>query len=221
MSCVSLLHGDLSGERSGAKQRRRALSDDWPSGCLCKAGSAAHRSLAVHHPSMALAGVHKRRAALPQINLRALRAYAQPKHFNINILNSSSVHQFLPDLPPEFARLQSRVASSDVARLALLARYGGLYLDADFLVTRSLVPILDSFASSDVVAYPTRNICGSKVITSYEGISSNFLLARPRTTLFMQAWPELLLLLPRQCMRGQGKHYICCSAPHLSLSRAR
>jgi hypothetical protein len=76
-----------------------------------------------------------------QLNMRALARHADPAHFDVVLLNTSTLGRWLP-LPPEFGRLKHAVAASDVARLGLLATYGGLYLDADVLVSAPLTPLL-------------------------------------------------------------------------------
>ena len=73
-----------------------------------------------------------------QLNLQALRRQAPASHFNIILVNRSNIASYVPDLPDAFWRLPKPVAFSDAGRLALLATHGGIYLDADFLVLRSL-----------------------------------------------------------------------------------
>ena len=76
-----------------------------------------------------------------QLNLRALRRHApRSLGFRIIYLNASSVGQWI-ELPAEFGRLRHKVAASDVARMGLLARYGGFYVDADVLVAAPLAPL--------------------------------------------------------------------------------
>ena len=87
-------------------------------------------------------------------NMDALRRHAPPQHFRIHVLDASSVSRYLP-LPPEFGRLRSQVAASDLARLGLLATYGGLYLDADVLVAEDLSFLLKYLDEHEVVVYAT------------------------------------------------------------------
>lgn len=77
-----------------------------------------------------------------------------PRHIRLNIdalhrntlglrvvpLNASTISDWL-DLPPEFARLRHKTAQSDVARIGLLARYGGIC--ACWPVTRLLGSLAD------------------------------------------------------------------------------
>ena len=39
--------------------------------------------------------------------------------------------------------------------MALMVRHGGLYLDADFLVARPLLPIVEALQQYDMVVYNT------------------------------------------------------------------
>ena len=151
-----------------------------------------------------------------QLNLQALHRHAPPSHFVVRYVNSSNIHEYLPNLPPVFWRLPTRVAFSDAARLGLLALHGGLYLDADFLVLRSLVPIAEMLERVDLVGYPYSPAHGeaeSSADCERSGqISANFVAARPNTTLFWRSWTMLISVLPRKCSKARArKIYICCS----------
>ena len=138
-----------------------------------------------------------------QKNMEALARHAPPQHFRINVLNATSVRQYLT-LPPEFGRLRSEVAASDLARLGLLALYGGLYLDADVLVASTLRPLLKLLDENEVVAYTTPGQdCRAGVF------SSNFLATRPNTTLWLRAWDSLRTQLKSKC-GGRRRNKICC-----------
>jgi mannosyltransferase OCH1-like enzyme len=89
------------------------------------------------------------------LNLKALQHHAPP-HFSVHVLNRSNIKQFLPDLPPAFWLLPNQVAFSDVARAALLMEHGGLWLDADFLVQRSLEPVASALGEHTLVAYEVK-----------------------------------------------------------------
>ena len=89
------------------------------------------------------------------LNLQLIHKYAPPPHFQVHLVNLSSVQRHLPELPSEFWRLSHRAAPSDAARMALMARHGGLYLDADFLVARPLLPIVEALQQYDMVVYNT------------------------------------------------------------------
>ena len=139
------------------------------------------------------------------LNLRALRLHAPAPHFRIIVLNASTVSQWLP-LPPEFSRLRSPVAASDLARLGLLATYGVLYLDADVLVASPLRPIVRLLDEYEIVAYtaPGQD-CRAGVF------SSNFLATRPNSTLWARAYASLLAQLRSRC-GGRGRRRVCCYA---------
>ena len=154
-----------------------------------------------------------------QLNLQALRRHTPASHFILHFVNRTNIAQHVPDLPEAFWRLPNHVAYSDAARLALLATHGGLYLDTDFLVLRSLEPIVDLLQSVEVVGYPVSPPHGvalsSAACASSGQLSSNFLAARPNTTMFRRAWALFRQLLPRRCARTRArKVYICCRDAH-------
>lgn len=114
-----------------------------------------------------------------QLNLQALRRHAPAPHFAIHFVNSSNIKNHVPGLPHEFWHLPTRVAFSDAGRLALLANRGGIYLDADFLVLRSLMPIIDLLQQVEVVGYPFQpphGVAATAAACARTGhISANFL----------------------------------------------
>ena len=138
-----------------------------------------------------------------QLNMRALERHAPAQHFRIVVLNATTLERWLP-LPAEFPRLQHAVAASDVARVGLLAKYGGMYLDADVLVTSSLMRILTLLDEYEVVAYTTPGQdCRAGVF------SSNFLATRPNTRLWARAWTSLTSQLQSRCV-SKRRNRVCC-----------
>ena len=154
-----------------------------------------------------------------QLNLQALRRHTPASRFVLHLVNKSNIAAHVPDLPDAFWRLPTHVAFSDAARLALLATRGGVYVDADFLVLRSLVPVADLLQKVDVVGYPFSPPHGeaqsSAACASSGALSANFLAARPNTTMFRRAWDHFRLLLPRKCNPTRARKVnICCRDAH-------
>jgi hypothetical protein len=137
-----------------------------------------------------------------QLNLLAIQHHAG-NDFELKLLNRSTLGSLL-DLPPEFARVPYAVAASDFARIGLLAMYGGLYMDADFLVARPLAPLATLLERYDVVS---SSDAGDE--SCARGWSPNFVAARPRTPLWMEAWTSLTNQLKRRC-GPPARHKICC-----------
>ena len=140
-----------------------------------------------------------------RLNLKALARHAPLEHFQLVVLNTSTLGAWLT-LPDEFTRLAHQVAVSDLARLGLLARYGGLYVDADVLVTSTLVPLLKLLDEFETIAYTTPGQdCRAGVF------SSNFLATRPNATLWAGAWSSIVGQLRNKC-GGKRRHRVCCYA---------
>jgi hypothetical protein len=148
------------------------------------------------------------------LNLQLIHKYAPPPHFQVHLVNLSSVRRYLPDLPSEFWRLSHRAAPSDAARMALMARHGGLYLDADFLVARPLLPIVEALQQHEMVVYSTRQDRWAikHCEKTGDGASTNFFAARPNTSALVDAWTALVDHLRRPCnpLIRRGKRYVCC-----------
>ena len=141
-----------------------------------------------------------------ELNMAALRRHAPEPLFKITLLNSSTISQYI-QLPPEFGRLRSEVAASDLARLGLLARYGGLYLDADVLVAEPLNFILKLLDEHENVVYTSPGQdCRAGIF------SSNFLATRPNSTLWARAYASLNDKLRNKCGGKRVRHRVCCYA---------
>ena len=89
-----------------------------------------------------------------QLNLLAMRTHAADA-FELRLLNRSTLGKHLT-LPPEFESIPYAVAASDFARIGLLAEHGGLYMDADFLVTHPLASLRTLMTQHDVISYTDR-----------------------------------------------------------------
>lgn len=149
--------------------------------------------------------------ALPhwiRLNLAALKRHAPSPSFRVAVLNRSTLYSYVPDLPSEFARLRRGQASADIARIAILATHGGIFVDPDVLVAQSLTSIAAILQENVDVVVPARPLasstkCGEQFFTS-------LLAARPQTSLFMRAWQQLREQLRRKCRVRAVSHFVCC-----------
>jgi Capsular polysaccharide synthesis protein len=72
----------------------------------------------------------------------------------LHLLDAQSVSDWLPDLEHRlWNRLGTPVRRSDYARVRLVERYGGVWLDADCMAVASLRPLVDLLAVHDVVGW--------------------------------------------------------------------
>ena len=69
------------------------------------------------------------------------------KDFNVVILNETTVKTYLPDLREDINKLQIP-QKADYIRLKLLEKYGGIWLDSDIIVMKSLMPIMDKMKNN-------------------------------------------------------------------------
>lgn len=140
------------------------------------------------------------------LNLVALQHHAGDA-FELRLLNRTNLANYLT-LPPEFERIPYAVAASDFARIGLLAEHGGLYMDADFLVTHSLATIRAQMEQYDIVSYADGDGSEAKRQCAM-GVASNFVVARPKTSLYAGGWDSLRMQLTRRC-GGPTRYKICC-----------
>lgn len=79
--------------------------------------------------------------------------------FDIHLLDRTSTENFLPDLRPDLQTLDIP-QKTDYIRIALLYKYGGIWLDVDTIVMRDLHPILNKLQHYDFVGFGcTGHIC--------------------------------------------------------------
>lgn len=71
--------------------------------------------------------------------------------FNIAFLDEKSVHTYLPDLR-DLDHL-SLPQKADYIRISLLQKYGGVWLDSDIIVFRSLLPLTNLLKAHDYVGF--------------------------------------------------------------------
>jgi len=78
-----------------------------------------------------------------ELNLRSILRNAPPPMFEIRLVTRDMLPELIPDMPEEFGRINYAAAVSDLIRTALLAHYGGFYMDTDFIVRRPLAPVAE------------------------------------------------------------------------------
>ena len=149
------------------------------------------------------------------LNIQVLQRHAPQSHFCVHIVNRTNIADYVSDLPKEFWKLPTPVAFSDAARLALLTHHGGLYLDTDFIVLRSLVPIANLLGNVDVIGSVfsrTHGLDETADECSRSGrIAANFLAVRRNTTLLRGMWHELQRILAMRCNKRRRDGGVCCS----------
>ena len=73
------------------------------------------------------------------------------KDFDIILLNEKTVYNYLPKLPDlSFLEIPQK---ADYIRLCLLKKYGGIWLDSDIIVIKSLKPIIDKLKNYNFVGF--------------------------------------------------------------------
>jgi len=73
--------------------------------------------------------------------------------FDIHLVTSENVRTFLPNIPDYFFQIAQINNRSNYLRYALLQAHGGIWLDSDLILFRSLLPLLDLLKDdTDLVA---------------------------------------------------------------------
>lgn len=107
--------------------------------------------------------------------------------FEINILHQNNVESYLPEFPVSLFERQANF-SSDLIRLMLLEKFGGIYLDATTLLSSSLHWVLNQQRedkSEALVYYTDENTTEEK----FPMLDTWFIGAIPNST-FIRAWRQ-------------------------------
>jgi len=149
-----------------------------------------------------------------ELNLKALRKNAPSDRYEINLVNDSNVKSLIPDLPEEYFSLPDFGSRSDVIRSALLAHYGGFYMDGDVLVTRDLSFFTDKLKDADMVSYGifTKNKCEEQ-----GAFSSNVMAVRKGNELVTRWWDRNKEQMRSRCEFASTEKNVknggCCYEP--------
>ena len=79
------------------------------------------------------------------------------KDFNIELLNQDTIFNFLPNISPRLLESLSIPQKTDYYRYQLLNQYGGIWLDSDTIVFKSLLPIIEKLKTHDFVGFGCHN----------------------------------------------------------------
>ena len=72
--------------------------------------------------------------------------------FNIHLLNENTVYDYIPNLRRDINHLNIP-QKTDYIRLLLLYKYGGIWLDSDIIVMKSLYPIIEKLKKHEYVGF--------------------------------------------------------------------
>jgi len=95
---------------------------------------------------------------------------------NVHIVNRSNVTDYLDNLPKNLYKLKEIAHVADYIRVALLAKHGGIWMDSDCILLKSLDDIYKLLETYDFIGYKAStnysvnlmaSRSGGKVMTSY------------------------------------------------------
>jgi len=102
--------------------------------------------------------------------------------FNIIRLNKDNIYNYLPELKIYYEKINKLIIPHqvDIFRIMLLYKYGGVYMDADMIVLKNPIQLLDKLSTFDFIGF---GCTGVKCFIG-EGEPSNwFLISKKNTTL--------------------------------------
>jgi len=147
---------------------------------------------------------------LVKLNVQSWLAHAPPGT-ELVLVNESNFHSLIPDAPAELFKLPYAACKSDVVRAAVLYHHGGLYLDTDFVVMKSLSNVFDKLDEGwDVVAYGDNDHMDSGQCKG-NYFTSNFMAARKGNPVSATWWENIKAKLTRTCGEGEFQaEKVCC-----------
>lgn len=132
-------------------------------------------------------------------------------HWDIRILQKSNLHEYLSaaELPNKFDQMTSHQTASDSIRLALMSRYGGVWLDVSIILCTGL----DNFCWNAIASGSKRGAVfyhphyGTEAFAKKDLTESWYLATLPGNPFFLQ-WRDLLreLMHNRVGVDGVLKH---------------
>ncbi|CAK0811890.1 unnamed protein product [Prorocentrum cordatum] len=125
----------------------------------------------------------------------------------IVLLNDSNIPRWIPDMPKEYYRLEYRAAQSDAVRYSAIFHNGGMYIDADFIVTQDLGDIITRVSTYDLISYTT----GGQQCKPAGTFSSNFMAGKKGSLLHKAVWDAQKAALTNHCQPSEMKlEKVCC-----------
>ena len=113
------------------------------------------------------------------------------KDFNIILLNEKTIYNYLPNLRKDLDNLLI-AQKVDYIRIALLYKYGGIYMDADTIVVRSLLPIIKKLKYYDFVGF---GCTGKYCSNGYPRPSNGVMASRKNSILMKKTLEDLNIIL--------------------------
>ena len=101
--------------------------------------------------------------------------------FNLTILNEKTVHDYLPNIRTDINELPLAL-KTDYIRVALLHKFGGLWLDADTIMITNMQPVVDLLnQNTDYIGFG----CTGETCTYGYGRPSNGVMAATKGSVLM------------------------------------
>ena len=102
------------------------------------------------------------------------------KDFNIYVLNEKNVYQYIPNLRKDLNKKLNIPQKTDYIRYWLLYLYGGIWLDYDIIVFKSLMPLLKNLKNYDYIGAGCHSYTCKK--TGYPEPANWFMASRKGST---------------------------------------
>ena len=110
--------------------------------------------------------------------------YKHNSNCNITVIDNKNLHHYI-DIPPSLFKINSIAQMADFIRIALIYEHGGIWLDSDCIVIKSLAPVISMLHTNNYVGY----------LNKTNKIANGFIAANKKSELISEIYEHLLFKL--------------------------
>ncbi len=137
------------------------------------------------------------------------------RSFHVHFLNEKNVFTYLPDLRRDLDTKLTIPQKSDYIRYRLLYKYGGIWLDADTIVFKDLLPLLYKLRWYDYVGFGFHSYANPLIHTGYPFPTTWVMIARKHSPLMHK-----LMLVTNEEINKHDAKYFQLKQNYLALANA-
>lgn len=128
--------------------------------------------------------------------------------FNINLLDEKTVYKYLPNLRKDLDEYLNIPQKTDYIRLALLYKYGGIWIDSDTIVIKDMKPLWNKTKKYEFIGFGCTGYHCNSVESGYPRPSNWVLISRKGGLLMKECLKEADLLIKDKPYIFKYKYHI-------------
>ena len=128
--------------------------------------------------------------------------------FNIHLLNEKTVYKYLPNLRTDLDKYLNIPQKTDYIRLALLYKYGGIWIDSDTIVIKDLISLWNKTKKHEFIGFGCTGYHCNSVESGYPKPSNWVLISRQGGKLMKECLKEADKLIENRPYIFKFKYHI-------------